>query len=57
MVVSVCLMGQLMGSWGIGAISWLKNVKWYMSTDIVDHIFSLPEYRNTEYSASECMCF
>ena len=58
MAVSVCLRAQLMDSWGIGALSWLKNVEWYLSADTVDHIFSLLEYKSTESSASEhtCIC-
>lgn len=44
MVVSRGLRTQLMDSWVIGVLSWLKNVEWYLSADTVDRVFSLLEY-------------
>ena len=41
-----------MGSWGIRAIYWLKNMEWHLSADTANHVFSLLLYRSTEYSAS-----
>lgn len=45
----VYVRGELMGSWHVRAIYWLKNMAWYISANTFNRVFSLLEYMNIEY--------